>query len=1003
MTMPAKDIVGQRVRLLPKSVLFLALIRLLAVPAGGAESTLSNPTDRPYERALVRLKTPVPPEPFVVKSGGNEIAYQIEDLADRKWIWVCVDFAAGESKKFAVMAGSPGKTPPRVTVRREDNIYLLDNGTTAVRLPAVMGTGLPGPILGIRLPDGSWVGRSVWKTALKPTGFRATVVGDGTLFGKIRLRYEFAGQAGAAGDVPAFAEIDVKLGPDWRHVEIAERHEMPVGDSWEFAAADGWSPREGRGVPFSGGPGSGSVTSVPPPERPLQPGKLPYQRPDLFINLLPRWNQHFKDGWFFAATDGKSAVGVMPVLAGQWIWPHDNALEIVVNETGADAGVRCPVRRGARLWWLVAGESESVAGRANIDYFHRYAFENLDKINQDFILGWEGKGGGWFRINPYAGAQINPTDVMRRIRKGLLPKVGQEGNLTTLYQAQVYFHPDTYGTYWNYWSPENPNFFTDYIHVPVLLTTQLKKHPRFEELRRLAEMRVHEDVQHAFTLPGGAGQECPGYMAGAWDDPEGICRTHLGFDPLKWERQLARRYFKKRISQPDGAVRRTLPMGDTHPGPDGPKEEVVPADEVAQYATEELPGFGVIFNHRPGTPQESYLAFKAGPNRGHYHGDQLSVVANFNATPTVVDHHCSYHPRAGQEHMHNRVAFFTDQNPYLNLDGYERLIALKTSPVADVAIGQVESDRLREVNSQPPEIWDQRWPLVPLNTPLLYRRTTVFLKGDNRDAVVLRDQYRSPMEIGSAFCLHVRDEGDMAFQSSSAGGVSAGTAVFTDPAQDFGKLGAQPGWILDVGSRIKGRQSPFTTRYEVREVNGSRLSTDRPVSAGTNLLYTLYRNNLTRQGNVVTAGGVSVICTAPKDFHLRSFPWRHENGKPESTQGIRLETRGKTGEFVTVLVPGKADGVEAIDGGVKVDGIEVLFGGGLDSPAADAVVTVRQAGQTVVTVRSADINLDRSQGDIGLFVPDAGYPFGEIPDWLIRQRAKPPAWYTDYLKAQRAQ
>jgi hypothetical protein len=25
-------------------------------------------------------------------------------------------------------------------------------------------------------------------------------------------------------------------------------------------------------------------------------------------------------------------------------------------------------------------------------------------------------------------------------------------------------------------------------------------------------------------------------------------------------------------------------------------------------------------------------------------------------------------------------------------------------------------------------------------------------------------------------------------------------------------------------------------------------------------------------------------------------------------------------------------------------------------------------------------------------VPDAGYPFGEIPDWLIRQRAKIAPW-----------
>ena len=45
-------------------------------------------------------------------------------------------------------------------------------------------------------------------------------------------------------------------------------------------------------------------------------------------------------------------------------------------------------------------------------------------------------------------------------------------------------------------------------------------------------------------------------------------------------------------------------------------------------------------------------------------------------------------------------------------------------------------------------------------------------------------------------------------------------------------------------------------------------------------------------------------------------------------------------------------------------------------------------------------DLDRSQGEGGLFVPDAGHPFGELPDWLIRRRSKVPdwaKWYVDKL------
>lgn len=46
--------------------------------------------------------------------------------------------------------------------------------------------------------------------------------------------------------------------------------------------------------------------------------------------------------------------------------------------------------------------------------------------------------------------------------------------------------------------------------------------------------------------------------------------------------------------------------------------------------------------------------------------------------------------------------------------------------------------------------------------------------------------------------------------------------------------------------------------------------------------------------------------------------------------------------------------------------------------------------------------MKRSQGRVGLFVPDAGYPFGVIPDRLIRQRNKVPDWAPDYARRMRA-
>jgi hypothetical protein len=863
------------------------------------QSTLVNPTKRQYQDEAVRLKTPAPGPAgtFVVKEDGKETPYQVEQIDGKPYIWVCSSFDPGATHTYEVAPGKPAAARPRVTVKKESATYLLDNGQMAVKVPAEAGAQVPGPVAGVKLGD-RWVGASFWNTPLKLKRFDASVIGDGTVLGKIRLRYEFDGMAGLDGDVPAFAEVDVALGPGWGHVELVERHEMPRGSYWEFDASKGWTPRQGLSKPYGGGFG----TAAPPPARALRPVEHTAIRGDMYINLFPRWNQGCKDGWFFAATDGQNSLAATVARASRWVWPHNNAIEIIVKPGGDYAGFRAPTWKGRRLWWIRAG----AALAPDIGYVMRYALESLDKLNHEFILEWPGAKGGFSGINPYEGGQVNPTGGIR----GRRVNVGAPGGLSELTNMQVMLHGDTYGSYWNFWSPENPNFFTDFMRIPIQLATQLKAHPRFEELRKMAELKFKEDLYHSVTLPGGASQECPGYLGhalGLWGKSVEACRQNLGFDPSSWERFQAAQRFLRRISQPAGAGRLWLHMGDTHPG--GHWTMDVPEDEVKKFGTEELPGFGVIFNNKPGTPDETYLAFKSGPNRGHYHGDQLAFHYCAHARAVAVDHHCSYGPRAGQEHMHNRVAFFTDTFPYANMDGYERLIAFKTSPDADIAVGQVESERLRQVKDKPSETWHQEYPQIPLAKPLCYRRALVFMKNGPQDYFVIRDQYWAPVALNAAYCLHV------------------------------------------LGDKIE------------------------------------------HSGQTVDFGTLTLFCAQPARFKFVSFPWSHANGPPESTQGARLEINGRTGEFITIIYPGRLPAVSVLPNGVRVGEDELTFAG--DQPTAgDAAthLTVKRGGKELLTLAGTDINLDRSQGEIGLFVPDAGYPFGEIPDWLIRQRGKRPDW-----------
>jgi hypothetical protein len=78
--------------------------------------------------------------------------------------------------------------------------------------------------------------------------------------------------------------------------------------------------------------------------------------------------------------------------------------------------------------------------------------------------------------------------------------------------------------------------------------------------------------------------------------------------------------------------------------------------------------------------------------------------------------------------------------------------------------------------------------------------------------------------------------------------------------------------------------------------------------------------------------------------------------------------------------------MKAIPGGVQVGDDRVVFAGSIEQKQAMTVVTAERDAKTVLTLTTEEIDLDRFQGRIGLFVPDTGYPFGRIPDWLIRQR-----------------
>jgi len=903
--------------------------------------TLTNPTERRYEDEPVRLQIELPAS---AKSGeyraevdGKEVASQVSDYGGRKSIWVSASLDTEQSIDYVVRRQSAASARGPVSIRTERGSFVLENGRISVRVPAEStGADPPAPILAVRPDGGAWAGRGSWQTSRRLKAFRASVLDEGPIFVRVRLRYDFDGTAGLWNNVPSFAEVDVSVFAGQSHVLVEESHEMDRGDYWEFDAAAGWKARQAIAVTYGRMPAHGGP-EVPLPTT-LRSGQT--RMGDTLLKLQARWSQSYDEGWLFACHDGRFAIGAIPVHAARWHWPHNNLIAIRVKPSGDYAGLRCPTWKGRRAWFLIGGPKDDWEEKAAKDYVVRHAFQSLDKLHHDYVLDWPGlekllaEGSrrdpkpGRFQGFDFYSSWMNPSSMLRGLGRRLMNDAGSQGNRSDLTQAQVFLDPDSYGSYWNFWSPENPNFFTDYNRCGILLVTKLEEHPRFREFARLAEQKFREDMYHSITLPGGAGQECPGYVAYAmrsWTPLAEICKRHLGFDPTTWPRYRAGASFLLHVSQPiGGGQRRCHPGGDTHPpGPDvfEVAAEMGVREDVRTFTTEELPGFGVVFRNRPGTDQETYLAFKSGPNRGHYHGDSLSFHYCAQARPVAIDHMCSYGPRAGQEHMHNRVAFHTDKLPWANMDGFERVIALKTSGDVDVAVGQVESERLRVTTEYPPEEWDTYLPEQRFDQRLKYRRTIVGLKDRGQDFFVIRDQHAGS-RVKATWCLHVLSD------------------------------------------------------------------------------------RCDRSGNRFDFGNLAVTCVKPETFQFARHDWEFEkkekNGAVvirESTKGIRLTVEGQSSEFVTVLYPGnRPPSVEVLENGVRIGDDEITFDGGIDQDEDTTYVSVRRGGKAVMTLTGRDIDLDRSQGEIGLFVPDAGYPFGELPDWLIRQRAAVPDWAPDWAR-----
>jgi hypothetical protein len=123
------------------------------------------------------------------------------------------------------------------------------------------------------------------------------------------------------------------------------------------------------------------------------------------------------------------------------------------------------------------------------------------------------------------------------------------------------------------------------------------------------------------------------------------------------------------------------------------------------WSSEAFEGFGAIMRDGFGTANESFLSFKAGPSRGHYHNDENAYHFYSGGTPISLDYNCSYTPRGDHAALHNSMTFgvastLTHNGRGTKVPAQEEIGStaqvrhFATSEVADLVIAERSADSL---------------------------------------------------------------------------------------------------------------------------------------------------------------------------------------------------------------------------------------------------------------------------------------------------------------------
>lgn len=215
-----------------------------ALAAGSAVATfaLNDQLNRDWEHELVFY--PVADHVFgredltLLGPGDKPAVYQWvpAEVADsgKKSVAFFAALPAFGSSVYRLVPGAPARDTD-LRVAEGQNTVTLENRLTGVRLGGP-GAGTEGPLAGIRLAGGRWVGGGQLNCPLKPLKQTVQILARGPVFADVRVSYEF----------PNFCywRFRVRVPAGEPVVLVEEEFLLPEGSQYQLRLAKGWSPNE---------------------------------------------------------------------------------------------------------------------------------------------------------------------------------------------------------------------------------------------------------------------------------------------------------------------------------------------------------------------------------------------------------------------------------------------------------------------------------------------------------------------------------------------------------------------------------------------------------------------------------------------------------------------------------------------------------------------------------------------------------------------------------------